>query len=655
MGMLYHPIPSSSLGLVIDRINEPKFDGTRQKRLYRPGAAFRPYGEKITLSADMRWPEGEGASGLNGNFRIETAPLSRLHLAVDYATEGTWRLSFAFDIEQAKVGSQVRLSKSRDFDGGSYFVELSALNYSSSLGSGKTGIISLSNDLVEEPGPPGFFDSGQKPFYKVIAAIRKSADDPAFDHILIKIDGGRYSLAWAQEIRNAILKCREKGKEITVYLNSGGNISYYIASAADKIVMSPSGYLDLRGIYATATFYTGTMEKLGIKAQVVSTGPHKTYGDAFTEKALTNEAKEQLNWLLDDLYAQMVRDIANDRKMTETDVRKMIDRGPYTARDAYSAGLIDKLAYYDDLAENAETGSPAMIDLYDLYNRAYYNPRWSESRTIAIVFADGSIRSGASGKSLWEGKITGSSTLAEALKSVRNDRDIKAVVLRVNSPGGDLFGSDEIYRQMELLKSKKPLVVSMAGVAASGGYYISMAGDNILVSPATITGSIGVVAGKPDMSGFYEKIGLNKQTIRKGEHSDIRSLDRAATDEEYDLVVRQVGQYYDDFINKVSTWRKIESDSVEAIAGGRVWTGRQALERGLVDSYGGIWEAIELARKSAGIDQKDKLVIKVYPRHKFTFFNPPVTSLVESGFKEIVNAGAEGNFSLRLPYDLTIE
>jgi protease-4 len=183
------------------------------------------------------------------------------------------------------------------------------------------------------------------------------------------------------------------------------------------------------------------------------------------------------------------------------------------------------LIYFDDLLEEKGDGFSGLVDLYDHYDKNFYNPRWNEPQKIAIVFADGSIRPGASGRSFWEGKTAGSSTLSRALKRVRKNKDIKAVVLRVNSPGGDLFATDEIYHQMELLKSKKPLVVSMGRVAASGGYYISMAGDDIMASPSSITGSIGVVVGKPDMSGFYEKIGLRKETIKRGEHSDIRSPD----------------------------------------------------------------------------------------------------------------------------------
>jgi protease-4 len=534
-------------------------------------------------------------------------------------------------------------------------MELGALNYGSPLGSGRTGYIKLDRTIVEEPSAPSLFGTTRRPFYKIMLSLKKGAGDPAIENLFINFDGARLSFASAQEIRSVIKEYRKNGKSVIVYLNSANNVTYYIASAADKIMMRPSGYLDLRGIYATATFYTGVMEKLGIKAQIIRTGPHKTLGDAYTEKGFTDEAREQLNWLMDDLYEQFVNDISAGRRLTSTQSREIIENGPYTAKDAYTKGLLDRLIYFDDLLEEKGDGFSGLVDLYDHYDKNFYNPRWNEPQKIAIVFADGSIRPGASGRSFWEGKTAGSSTLSRALKRVRKNKDIKAVVLRVNSPGGDLFATDEIYHQMELLKSKKPLVVSIGRVAASGGYYISMAGDDIMASPSSITGSIGVVVGKPDMSGFYEKIGLRKETIKRGEHSDIRSPDRSASDEEIALVEHQIGQYYDDFVRRVSTWRKIDIDSVEAIAGGRVWTGRQALKKGLIDSFGGICDAIELARNRAGIDERDKIILVTYPKYKFTLFTPPLTSLVESELTDIFEDDGRSGFSLRMPFDLKIE
>lgn len=655
LGLLYHPIPIMSLGFTLDRINEPKFDTVRQKRLYRMGAAIRPLDKKLTLSTDLRWIEGDDITGLNGNMRVEVMPFSRLHLTADYATEGTWLIGFTYDLEQTKSGGQARLNRSQEYSGGSVFLELGALNYGSPLGHGRTGYMLLDGSIAEEPSAPSLFGTPQRPFYKVMLALKKGAENPSIENLLIRIDGARLSFASAQEIRNIINEYHKNDKQVFVYLSNGNNISYYIASAADKIMMSPLGYLDLRGIYATATFYTGTMEKLGIKAQVVKTGPHKTYGNAFTEKGLTEEAREQLDWLMDDLYEQFINGISAGRKLTTSHTREIIDSGPYTAKDAYSKGLLDRLVYFDDLLEDKENGFADLVDIYKHYNKNYYNPRWSEPQKIAVVYANGSIKSGASGRSFWEGKTAGSSTLSRALKKVRKDKDIKAVVLRVNSPGGEMFATDEIYHEVELLKGRKPLVVSMGGIAASGGYYIAMPGDDILASPSSVTGSIGVVVGKPDMSGFYDKIGLSKETIKRGEHSDIKSPDRSASEDELALVNRQISQYYDDFMGKVSTWRKMGIDSVKAIAGGRVWTGKQALDRGLIDSFGGVCDAIELARNRAGIDDRDKLIIETYPRYKFTLFTPPVTSLIETEITDIIENGNQSGFNLRLPFDLKIQ
>lgn len=655
IGLLYHPRPFIALGLTADRLNEPIFQSVRQKRLYRPGIAVRPFGKKYSFSSDARWIEGESPSELNGNFRAAIGPFNKLGFTVDYASEGLWRFGFTYDLEQTKVGSQGRYDRGRDFAGGSYFIELGALSYSSAPRSAGTGVISFRGDIVEEPAGKKLFGPSQRSFFNVISALRKGANDPSIKNLFIRLDNARFNFASAQEIRTAIKEYRKNGKNVTVFFDNGGNLSYYIGSAADEIYMSPSGYLELKGISATATFYAGAMEKLGVKAQVIRTGPHKTFADAYTESGLTDAAREQLDWLLDDLYDQFVKDISSGRKIVIGKVKEYIDNGPYTAKEAYAKGLIDGLIYYDDLFDNGDPKYTKTIDLYKHYSKDLINTRWSEPKKIALVYADGSIRSGKSGRGLLGGKSVGSTTLVRALKKVRNDKDIKAVVLRVNSPGGGLFASDEIYRQIALLKGRKPLIVSMAGVAASGGYYISMAGDDIIASPGTITGSIGVVAGKPDLSGFYEKIGVNKETIKRGKHADLRSFNRPATDEELSRAEGQIQQYYEDFVSKVSTWRNLDYDSVNAIAGGRVWTGRQALKRGLIDSFGGIWEAVELARQKAGIDPEDKLIIEPYPKYGYYLFGSPLTIALEGGLAELFDFGEIPRFSLKLPYDLNIE
>ena len=656
LGTLYHVRPNFSFGFVIDRLNEPDFGPLKQRRLYRPGAALRFLNDKLTLSADGRWKEGQDFDLIEGNFRLGFIPYKGTSFSCEYRTEGMFLIGLTFDLDQTKVGFQGRTRSGDQFDGGSYFLDLGAITYGSSYGGSKTGFMKLDSSIKEEPRGNILFSSPQPSILSAITSLRKGADNDDVNNLLIEIDGLRVSFGAAQEIREAILEFRRRDKNVIIYINQGGNLAYYLASAANKIVMSPTGYLDLRGLSATATFYKGTMDKLGINAQVISTGPHKTYADTFTETGLTNEAREQIDWILDDIYGQFADDISKGRNFLTEKMKRKIDAGPYTAKDALEAGLVDVLMHYDELIDNLKKHEKGnLLNLHKYYQRDFYNDRWSEPKQIAVIYATGSIGPGASGYSFLDGSKLGSSTLAKAIKSARKDDDIKAVVLRVDSPGGDMFASFDIYRELELLKGKKPLIISMAGVAASGGYFISCPGDEILANPATITGSIGVVMGKPDLSGLHEKIGINKETIVRGKHADIRSTSRAATDEEMDFTKDQIWQYYDDFKSKVATWRRLEGDSVENIAGGRVWTGRQAKENGLIDTYGGIWDAVELAKQKAGINPKDKIELRILPRYGVRLFDFPKPPSIATELTDLFNGKSFSKIALRMPFNIDIE
>jgi protease-4 len=653
IGLLYHPRPFASLGLVIDRINQPKFGSFRQYRLYQPGLALRPFGDKFTISADARLNEGRHFNKMQGNIRLAVGPFHALNFVSEYRTEGQWRLGITFDIQQSRVGGQVRLNNPTGFSGGSYFVEVGEMRFSS-VAPGMSGRITLDNNIVEEIRQRPILGKGNQSFFSVINCLRRGARDPRIRELVVKMDGISLSFASAQELRDALAEFHNNDKKVTIFISQGGNLDYYVASIADKIYMEPTGLMELKGLAATATFYTGTMEKLGIKAEVLHTGPYKTYGDAFTEKSLTPEAKEQIDWLLDDLYDQFVNGISTGRHLLEDKVKELIDAGPYTAQDAYKAGLIDGLKYYDEISDDEGGWITGSVDLCNFYAIPDYNPRWSDPQKVAVVYADGAIVQGESGRSLIDGRTVGSETLVKSLERLRNDDHIKAVVLRVNSPGGDIFASEEIFRQLQLIKGKKPLIISMGGEAASGGYYISAPGDEIMASPGTITGSIGVVLGKVDLSGLYEKIGLGQVTLKRGAHADIRSSARSATPEEKKLVEKMMWEYYGDFVSKVSASRKIDSDSINAIGQGRVWTGHQALERGLVDRFGGIWDAIDEARQRAGISAKDKLEIAVYPSYGLRLLPNIGVTGIETQIASTIEKAEDINYYFRPPYELKI-
>jgi protease-4 len=654
-GLLYHPRPFASLALAVDRINEPRFGGVRQERLYRPGLGLRPFGDKFTFSADALIQEKRSISRTVGIYRVGVGPFRGVSFVTGYRSDGQWRFNLNFDFQQTRIGGQIKYRDEDHFAGGTYFIDVSAEVYRSGFSRAPLpGSMILKSDIVEEPRGRTLLGPGKRSFYSVIRDLRRGAEDPRIGSLIVKIEDVNLDFASAQELRNALAEYQANGKAVIVYMSEAGNLEYYLASVADRIYMIPTGLLELKGLSATTRFYTGTMDKLGIQAQIVRTGPYKTFGDVFVDTTLTEQAREQINWLLDDLYAQFVDSIASGRSISAEQVRDLIDNGPYTAKDAYKAGLVDSLLQYDELTED-EGPFAAKLDLSQIYSIPEYNPRWTEPKKIAIVYADGSIMQGESGTSLLEGRTVGSATLTKTLKSVRLDPDIKAVVLRVNSPGGDAFASEEIYRQLVLLRDEKPLIVSMGGVAASGGYYISCPGDDILASPGTITGSIGVVFGKVDLSGLYDKIGLRDITIKRGRHADIRSMDRAATSEEMALVDTMIQEFYGDFVNKVATWREIAADSINAIGEGRVWTGHQARDNGLVDGYGGIYDAIELARQKANLDLKDKIEVVTYPAYKFSFISSLKTPSLETQIGSLLARSGEEQYYYKSPFEITIK
>lgn len=301
-----------------------------------------------------------------------------------------------------------------------------------------------------------------------------------------------------QELREALLDFKQSHKEVIFFMELGGNKEYYLASSGDKIVMLPTGYLSLTGISAEITFVKHTLEKLGIEADLVHVGDYKSASDLLTRDSMSQAHLEMENWLLDDLYEQMTSQIASSRGISQQDLKSKIDQGPYTAREAKEKGLIDDVAFYDQIDEiiKAQTGSKPHKSGFKTYaEEKDYRYSWEIPQRIAVIFATGFIQSGSSGSNLFLGNMMGSETIARAIKRAREDVTIKAIVFRIDSPGGSGMASDVIWREIILTKGKKPFIVSMSDVAASGGYFIACPGDVILADPGTITGSIGVISG----------------------------------------------------------------------------------------------------------------------------------------------------------------
>jgi protease-4 len=440
------------------------------------------------------------------------------------------------------------------------------------------------------------------------------------DRVLaLQLRVGLLDVGWAKarEIREAILRFRDSGKPVVAFLEQGNDGSYYLASAADEVHAVPTSTLWLDGIRAEVPFYAGTLGKVGVVADLEQIGAYKNAADSFEREAMTPAHREAVNGLLDGLFDELVRDLAASRATPEDDVRSRIAAGPYTARQALDAGLVDSLGYWDEVAETLDRRL-AKHDVRRLDFEDYLETRAPPrgSRTIAVVTVEGTILPGSSAEGVLGDAAAGSDTIAESLRSAWADHDAEAIVLRVDSPGGSPVASDVIWRAVERARvAGVPVVVSMSDVAASGGYWVAMGADRVVAGPSTITGSIGIYGGKYVTAGLYDKLALHHEPLERGRNAGINSSLSRYDDAQREWLQGSLDAVYQLFLEKTARGRGFPSaDDVDRNAQGRVWTGRQARELGLVDQLGGLGDAIAAAKELAGIPASEVVTIRRYPR-----------------------------------------
>ncbi len=485
--------------------------------------------------------------------------------------------------------------------------------------------------------------------FKKLEAL-KTDDDLA--GVIFKIEG--VSLGWAtlQEIRNKLNEFRAAEKETIGYLESGGNAEYLLAATMDRVVLMPTGSLNLTGLRAEVLFYKGLLDKLDIEADMLAMGKYKSGVEPYLRDGMSDEFRESMTTLLDDLYAQLLNHIAESRDGISTeDASDLINRGPFTAEEAKQEKLIDALQYYDELvatlkAETAEDeevqvvkpGSERQRKVPDMNSFAglmqlmsiLSPPQRAQANAenqIALIYASGAVLPDIDTIFTPMAVIT-PKTLKKAFEKARTDDSVHAVVLRVDSPGGSALASDLIWREVMLTQREKPVVVSMGNVAASGGYYIAMAAGTIVAQPSTLTGSIGVFGGKLNLKGLYNKAGLTKEIIAHGQNATLYSDYGGFTPTERERVEKMMRTVYEDFVNKAADGRSKSFDDIDDIAQGRVWTGRQAKELGLVDELGGLDDALSIAKEQAGFTEDDKLNLIVLPKQR-PFFEQLLEQMIE--------------------------
>ena len=473
-------------------------------------------------------------------------------------------------------------------------------------------------DYVPDDPFRKFFGGPDQSLSNLVLQFKKAKVDDRIKVIVLDVNMSAVGWGKAEEIRDAITDFRSSGKPVYAYLELGMNKEYYIASACDKIYVAPPGELFITGLAADVMFFRGSLDKLGIYPDMYQIGKYKSAGDMFTQKQMTDAHREYINSLLDDLFNRYVEGIAKARGKSTEEVRGLIDNAPYSAAKAKEAGLIDNVAYRDELEKELKTKlGYKETDTLKIVRGSSYSDIEPESlgldqgEKIAVIYASGDIGSGQSENSPSGSQSIGSDTVAKALNDARDDKTIKAIVIRVDSPGGSGLASDIIWHAVVSAKEKKPVVISMGDVAASGGYYIAAGASKIVAQPSTITGSIGVVAGKPVLRGFYDWLGISNEYVLRGKNAGMfRETEKFSPDERAKFEEWINTTYYQDFVPKVAKGRNKDAAYIDSIAQGRVWTGSQGKERGLIDEFGGLDRAVEVAKELANIP-KDKGVHRV--------------------------------------------
>jgi protease IV len=499
----------------------------------------------------------------------------------------------------------------------------------------RTGPLILELDLTDgiAEGPPqdpvsALLTLRRTRLPELLEGLKRANRDDRVRALVVKVGGSRIGLATIQELRAAISDFRKSGKLTVAWAESfgdfvRGNLPYYLATGFDRIYLQPSGTLGLTGMAVEQVFLHDALAKLGIDFQSAKRYEYKSAADQLTETGFTGPAREAAARLTESVNEQLAAAIAEGRQKTPEQARALLDQGPFLAQRALAEGLVDGLGYRDEVYERVhkEAGLDATLLYLQRYQRSHALaelprrlPKVPRERFVAMIYAHGAIRQGRSGRGPVGGGGLGSDTVAAALRAAATDERARAVVLRVNSPGGSYTASDVIWREVVRVRAAgKPVVVSMGDVAGSGGYFISAPADVIVAQPGTLTGSIGVIMGKPVLRDMFGRAGVNTDTVGEGsEIATMFSASRPFSDTEWERINAWLDAVYADFTEKVAAGRRMSVERVHELARGRVWTGADAVANGLADEAGGIHDAVAIARRRGGLP--DDAPVRLFPR-----------------------------------------
>ncbi len=588
-GLLLRPTRFLSIGVA----SYPKGDD------YYYGLALRPTGELLTIFGELHTEELEFNDKPDYNIGLELKPFDYLGLIASYSAGSgfCWGLRVKLD----------RLELLGNIGENNYYQTLARFSsrlLAPPLKRDSVYMLRLNNAVIERKR--SILDEGI-PLYSLLNRIDNLAESKTYSALLVDLSSFEASFAQAEELREALLRYKRSGKKLYIYLPRGGNVTYWLASCADSIFMPPGGSLYIYGLRLESIHLKGLLEKLGIRAEFVSIGKYKSAVEIFTREDMSDESREENRELLEDIYDELIQNIATARGLEPESVATLVDVGLFSADRAREAGLIDSVLHLSELTSKMKL---------DTRYREVSKSLWSSRPRLAILYATGAITAGESNFPIFDESNIEASAFTREIDKLKRDKAVKGVVLRINSPGGSALQSEIILNSLRELAMKKPLVISMGGISASGGYYISLVKDaTLFADSSTITGSIGVISGKFALTGLYDKVGISIDTVQIGETAAIFSLADTLTDKNREKLERGAREYYELFLDRVVEARGLDRVEAEELAEGRIYTGLKAFELGLVDTLGGLSDALNYLEEVVGLERGEYELIQL-PRAK---------------------------------------
>jgi protease-4 len=659
VGILVRPARFIAFALTGDNLGSPGPYGHALNPQMNIGLGLRPFGEYVTISGDFHY---ESTGNIPpGDFYIKVVPVKGLGIQAGLRTDLTWSVGLVLDFDHVGIGATANMDGGK-FAGMNYQARLSLRKYPALYAPRNNVVVLTINEALRARSAMKFdpLGLGRRSFVDLVAEINRATRDEAVTAILLRIEDNPLSLEESEEVARALGPFKARGGRVFAYLDGGGNAEYVLASAADTIFMNPAGALYVGGLKADITFFKGTLELLDVKVQTVRSGKYKSFVERFTRDSASPENLEQLRKLISDFNAELTGMIAGARKLDAKTVEGVLDKGLLSASEAVDAHFADMTLHVADLEKEIGKKMGKAVALRDDYFRI--PPRhteWGAPPRIAILEIKGDIVYGEGSVGWFGMQSTGSAEVCEAARELEESPTVRAVVLRIDSPGGSGLASEIMWSCIGRIKEKKPVVVSMGSMAASGGYYAALPGNYVFADPFTLTGSIGVWALKPNIAGLALKLGITHQTVKLTKGADIFSLWRDLDDEEMARVERHIDGFYNQFKLRVSDGRKLSLENVEKVAQGRVWSAKAALENKLVDGIGGLSDALVKAKQMAGIDPARPVRLEEYPEKQNIFRNlqkklkivsDPVGTLKrELGVQTVPDVSAE------LPYNVEVK